>query len=110
LTGGAKKGRPKKYSPMRVVTKDFKSQIVETELIPNMSGEQYAIARWKARYLPRSNCLLLYAALITNKELLNTIMFPELLAMDTTGDANIENCMLMIVTGLDNTRRNFPSI
>jgi hypothetical protein len=37
-------------------------------------------------------------------------MFPELLAVDTTGDTSIEDRMLMIVTGLDNTRRNFPSI
>jgi hypothetical protein len=34
--GGAKKGRPKKSSPMRVVTKDFNIQVVETELIPDM--------------------------------------------------------------------------
>jgi hypothetical protein len=45
LTGGAKKGRPKKYSPMRVATKDFNSQVVETEMIPDMSAEQYAKAR-----------------------------------------------------------------
>jgi hypothetical protein len=38
LTGGAKKGRPKK-SPMRVVTKDFNSQVIETEMIPQMSAE-----------------------------------------------------------------------
>jgi hypothetical protein len=37
-------------------------------------------------------------------------MLPELLAVVTTGDTNIEDRMLMIVTGLDNTRRNFPSI
>jgi hypothetical protein len=40
LTGGAKKCRPKKSSPMRVVTKDFNSQVVETELIPDMSAER----------------------------------------------------------------------
>jgi hypothetical protein len=34
LTGGAKKGGPQKTSPMRVVTKDFNSQVVETEMIP----------------------------------------------------------------------------
>jgi uncharacterized protein YlbG (UPF0298 family) len=45
LMDGAKKGRPKKYSPMRLVTKDFNSQVVETELIPFMSAEQYAKAR-----------------------------------------------------------------
>jgi uncharacterized protein YlbG (UPF0298 family) len=69
LTGAAKKGRPKKYSPMRVVTKDFNSQVVETEMIPQMSGEQYAIAQKKEIYLPKSDCILLYAAWITNKEL-----------------------------------------
>jgi hypothetical protein len=30
---------------MRVVTKDFNSQVVETEMIPDMSAEQYAKAR-----------------------------------------------------------------
>jgi hypothetical protein len=109
LTGGAKKGRPKK-SPMRVVTKDFNSQVVETEMIPQISAEQYATARRKALYLPEYDCLLLYATWITNKELRNTIMFPELLAVDTTGDTNIEDHMLMIVAGLDNTRGNFPSL
>jgi hypothetical protein len=67
LTGGAKKGRPKKSSPMRVVTKYFNSQVVETEMIPQMSAEQYAIARRKALYLPESECLLLYVTWITNK-------------------------------------------
>jgi uncharacterized protein YlbG (UPF0298 family) len=52
LTGGAKKGRPKKTSPMRVVTQDFNSQVVETEMIPQMSADQYAIARRNALYLP----------------------------------------------------------
>jgi hypothetical protein len=61
-------------------------------------------------YLPESNCILLYAAWITNKELQNTILFPELLAVDTTADTNIEDRMLMIVTGLENMRRDFPSI
>jgi hypothetical protein len=42
--GGAKKGRPKKSSAMRVVTKDFNSQVIVTEMIPEMSAEQYAIA------------------------------------------------------------------
>jgi hypothetical protein len=51
-TGGANKGRPKKTSPMRVVTKDFNSQVLETEMIPQMSAEQYAIARRKALRLP----------------------------------------------------------
>jgi hypothetical protein len=110
LTGGAKKGRPKKTSPMRVVTKDFNSQVVETEMIPQMPAEQFAIARRKALYLPESDCMLLYAAWITNKEHRNTIMHPELLAVDTTGDTNIEDHMLMIVVGLDNMRRNFPSL
>jgi hypothetical protein len=52
LTGGAKKGRPKKTSPIRVVAKDLKSQVVKTEMIPQMSAEQYAISRRKALYLP----------------------------------------------------------
>jgi hypothetical protein len=41
LTGGAKKGMPKKSSPMRVMTKDFNSQVVDTEMVPEMSAEQY---------------------------------------------------------------------
>jgi hypothetical protein len=110
LTGGAKKGRPKKTSPMRVVTKDFNSQVVETEMIPQMSAEQYAIAFRKAMFLPESEYMVLYAAWITNKELPNTIMYPELLAVDKTWDTNIENRMLMIVAGLDNMRRSFPSL
>jgi hypothetical protein len=44
LTGGAKKVRPKKSSPMRVVMKDFNNQVIETEMVPEMSGEQYVIA------------------------------------------------------------------
>jgi hypothetical protein len=56
------------------MTKDFNSQVVETEMIPQMSVEQYAIAHRKAMYLSESDCLLLYAAWITNKELHNTIM------------------------------------
>jgi hypothetical protein len=95
---------------MRVVTKDFNSQVVETEMIPQISAEQYATARRKALYLPESDCLLLYAAWTINKELRNTIMFPELLASDTTGDTNIEDRILMIVAGLGYTRRNFPSL
>jgi hypothetical protein len=95
---------------MRVVTKDFNSQVVETEMIPDTSAEQYAKARREAIYLPESDCILLYAACITNKELRDTIMFPELLAVDTTGYTNIEDQMLMVVTGLDNTRRSFLSI
>jgi hypothetical protein len=94
---------------MRVVTKDFNSQEVETEMIEQMSAEQYAITCRKALYLPEYECMLLYAAWITNKELRNTIMYPELLSVDTTGDTNIEDRMLMIVAGLDDTRRNFPS-
>jgi hypothetical protein len=62
LTDGAKKGRRKKYSPMRVMTKDFNSQVVETEMVPNMSAEQYAIARRKALDLPEYDYLLLYEA------------------------------------------------
>jgi hypothetical protein len=50
LTGGAKKGRPKKYSPMRVMTKDFNSQVVQTKMVPVMSAEQYTIAQRKALY------------------------------------------------------------
>jgi hypothetical protein len=76
---------------MRVVTKDFNSQVVETETIPGMSAEQYAKARREALYLPESDCILLHAAWITSKELRNTIMFLELLAVDTTGDTNIED-------------------
>jgi hypothetical protein len=75
-----------------------------------MSADQCATARRKALYLPESDCLLLYAAWITNKELQNTFLFPELLAVDTTGDTNIEDRMLMILAALDNMRRKFPSI
>jgi hypothetical protein len=110
LHGGTKKGRPKKTSPMRVVKKDFNRQVVENEMIAQMSAEQYAIARRKALYLPESDCMLLYAAWITNKELGNAIVYPELLDVDTTGDTNIKDPMLMIVAGLDNMRRNFPSL
>jgi hypothetical protein len=109
LTGGAKKGLPKK-SPMRVVNKDYKSQVVETEMIPQISAEQYATSRRKSLYLTESDCSLFYAAWITNKELRNKIMFPELLSVDTTGDTNIEDRMLMIVAWLDSTRRNFSSL
>jgi hypothetical protein len=45
-----------------------------------------------------------------NKEHRNTIMFPELIAIDTTRDTIIEDGMLTIVAGLDNKRRNFPSL
>jgi hypothetical protein len=71
-----------KTFPMRVVTKDFNSQVlVKTENIPQiMSAEQYAIARGKALYLPESDCLLLYAAWITNKELCNTINYVPIVA------------------------------
>jgi hypothetical protein len=75
-----------------------------------MSAEQYAIARRKALYLPEPDCLLLYAAWIKNKELRNTILFLELLAVDTTGGTTIENDMLMIVAGLVDLRRNFRPI
>jgi hypothetical protein len=44
LTGGAKKVRPKKYSPMRVMKKYFNSQVVETEMVPEMPAEQYTLA------------------------------------------------------------------
>jgi hypothetical protein len=37
-------------------------------------------------------------------------MYPELLAVDTTGDTNTEDRMLMIVAGLENMRRNFPPL
>jgi hypothetical protein len=110
LTGGAKKGRPKTISPMRVVTKDFNSEVVETEMIPQMSAEQYTIARIKVMYLPESDCMLLYATWITKKEIRNTSMNPELIAVDTTGDTNIKDRMLMIAAGLDNMRRNSPSL
>jgi hypothetical protein len=69
LIGGTKKVMPKISSPMRVVTKYFNSQVVETEMIPDMSEEHYAITQRKALYLPESDCLLLYAAWITNNEL-----------------------------------------
>jgi hypothetical protein len=95
---------------MRVVTKDFNSQVVETEMIPQISAEQYATARRKVLSLLESDCLLLYAAWITNKELCNTLKLPEFLAVDTTGDTNSEDRMLMIVAGFDNMRRNFPSL
>jgi hypothetical protein len=35
---------------------------------------------------------------------------PGLLAVDTMGYTNIEGRMLIIVAGLDNMRRNFPSL
>jgi hypothetical protein len=44
LTGGTKKSRPKKFSPMRVMSKDFNRQVVKIEMVPEMSAEQYAIA------------------------------------------------------------------
>jgi hypothetical protein len=95
---------------MMVVTKYFNNQVGETEMIPHMSAEQYVIARRKAMYLPESECILLYVAWITNKDLRNTIIFPELLAVDTTGGTNIYDHMLMIVDSLDNIIRNFPSL
>jgi hypothetical protein len=70
----------------------------------------YATSRRKALYLPEADCMLLYAAWMSNKYLRNTIMFPEFLAVDTTGDTKIEDRMFMIVAGLDNMRRNFPSL
>jgi hypothetical protein len=83
-------------------------------MVPDMSAEQYPIAQRKAIYLPESDCILLYAAWnaawITNKELQSTILLPELLDVDTTGDTNTEDLMLMIVAGLENVRRKFPSI
>jgi hypothetical protein len=93
-----------------MVTKYFNTQVVETEMIPQISAEQYATARRKALYLPESDCLLLYAEWITNKELRNTITFIELIAVDTSGDTNIEDRMSMIVAGLDKMRRNIPSL
>jgi hypothetical protein len=95
---------------MRVARNYFNSQVVETEMIPQMSADQYAISRRKVLYLPESDFMLLYAAWITNKELCNTIMYPEFIAIETTGYTNIEDHMLMIVGGLDNVRRNFPSL
>jgi hypothetical protein len=47
---------------MRVVTKEFNSQVVEIEMMPQMSADQYAIARRKALYLPESDCIVLHAA------------------------------------------------
>jgi uncharacterized protein YlbG (UPF0298 family) len=111
LTGGAKKGRPKKSSPIRVLTKDFNMQVVKNETVPEMSEEQYTISRRKKLYLPESDCLLLYAAWITNKELRNTIFSRSFwLLIPLGGGTSIEDRMLMIVAGLDNIRRNFPSI
>jgi hypothetical protein len=110
LTDGAKKGRPTKSSPMRVVTKDFNSQVVETEMAQEMSAEQYTIAQRKVSYLPESDCILLYAAWITNNERQNTILLLELLDVNTTGGTTIEDGMLMIMAGLDTMRMNFPSI
>jgi hypothetical protein len=50
--------------------KNFNSEVVETEMVPDMSADQYAIARRKALYLTEPNsCILLYAAWITHKEL-----------------------------------------
>jgi hypothetical protein len=95
---------------MRVVTKYFNRQVLETEMIAQILAEQYATAQKKALYLPEYDCLLLYAAWITHDELHNTIMFPELLAVDTTGDTNLEERMLTIMAGLDNKRRKFPSL
>jgi hypothetical protein len=69
------------------MTKYFNSQVVQTEMVPEMSAEQCAIARRKAIYLPESDCILLYAAWITKKDLRNTMLFPELLDVDTTGGA-----------------------
>jgi hypothetical protein len=62
LTGGAKKGRPKKSSLMRVIKKYFNSKVVETEMVPDVTAEHNAIARRKSLYLHESVCLLLYAA------------------------------------------------
>jgi hypothetical protein len=59
LTGGAKKVRPKKSSPMRAVMKAFNSQVIGTEMVPEIPAEQYALARRKTHYLPESDCLLL---------------------------------------------------
>jgi hypothetical protein len=36
LTDGVKKSSPKKSSPTRVVAKDFNSEVVETEMVPDM--------------------------------------------------------------------------
>jgi hypothetical protein len=91
LTGGTKKGRSNKSSQMRIVTKDFNGQVVETEIVPKISAEQYTIARRKVIYLPAADYLSLNEAWITSKELQNTILFPELLAVDTTGGTNIED-------------------
>jgi hypothetical protein len=68
LAGGAKSSS-QKSSQMRVVMKDFNSQVLKTEVIPKMSASQYDIALRKAIYLTDPDVLLLYAAWITNKEL-----------------------------------------
>jgi hypothetical protein len=44
LTDGPKKGGPKKSPPMRVMRKYFNSEVVETEMVPYMSSEQYTLA------------------------------------------------------------------
>jgi hypothetical protein len=67
LNGGPKKGRLKKSSPMRVATKYFNSEVVETEMVPDKSAEQCTIARRKVIYLPEYDLLLLYAACITKE-------------------------------------------
>jgi hypothetical protein len=70
---------------MRVMTKDFNSQVVETEMVPEMSAGQYTIAQRKVIYFPEPDCIMLCVSWITNKELQITNLFPELLAVDTTG-------------------------
>jgi hypothetical protein len=75
-----------------------------------MSAEQYVIAQRKAIYLPESDCLFFFTAWITNKELRNTIMFQDFLVVNTTGGTNIEDRILIIVAGLGNMSKNFPSL
>jgi hypothetical protein len=47
LAGGAKTGRPKKSSSMRIATKYFNCEVVETGIVLETCAEQYAIARRK---------------------------------------------------------------
>jgi hypothetical protein len=78
-------------------------------MVPEMLEDQYKISGRMAIYLPELDCLLLHAAWITNKELRNTILYPEMLVVGITGGTNIEDHMLMIVAGLENIMRKFPS-
>jgi hypothetical protein len=69
LNRGTRIGRPKKSSPVMVVAKYFNIKVLEIEMVPDMSAEQYTIALGKVIKSPEYGCLLLYTAWITNKEL-----------------------------------------